>query len=297
MIWKGFGVLLGSALVVVLMVVGLARLIVPDEPTFSEGLEEAAEESDDDGTVDFTPTAVGGQLEITGAAEGTITLERTAHGPTYGLENSKTRVFFESGPLSISQMSHEGLAFFPEPENCEFTEGGHNEDLGLIGVAVSCPELVDIRGNGTITLDGVLALPANLVVELDLPEMGGTVTIGDEAIDFGPDLHLFVGPSPNSGTSEIQLTAVSDSPQATLVFPYDLDSGLLRLGRVGYSGGSTDVDTGECTHDLSELVVISPQSRILQLDFSCAEVRLANIGRVPIEGTLVFEELLMDTDH
>ncbi len=159
---------------------------------------------------------------------------------------------------------------------------------------MSCAELVDIRGNGTITLEGVLALPADMVLELDLPERGGTVTIGDETIDFGSDLHLFVGPSFDSGTSDIQLTAVSDSPQATLVFPYDLDSGLLRLGRVGYSGGSTDVDTGECSHDLSELAVINPQARILQLDFSCAEVQLANIGKVPIEGTLVFEQIFFE---
>lgn len=296
MIWKGFGVLAGTALVVVLGVVGLARLVVPDEPTFSEGLEEAAET--EDGTVDFTPIAVGGQLEVTGAAEGTISLERTAHGPTYGLENSDMRIFFESDPLTINQMSYEGLAFFPEPGDCDFTEGEHNEDVGLVGVEVSCPELVDIRGNGTITLAGVLALPADMVLELDLPEKGGTVSIGGDSIEFGSDLHLFVGPSPDDhGTSDIQLTAVSDSPRATLIFPYDLDSGLLRLGRVGYSGGSTDVDPEECSHDLSELAVINTQSRILQLDFSCAEIQLANVGRVPIEGTLVFEKILIETDH
>lgn len=293
MIWKGFGVLAGTALVVVLMVVGLALLIVPDEPTFSESLEEAA--GSDDGTVDFAPTAPGGQLEVSGASEGTITLERTAHGPTYGLENAKTKIFFESEPLTISQMSYDGLAFFPEPEDCEFTAGEQNEESGLVAVEVSCPELVDIRDSGTITLEGVLALPADLVLELDLPERGGTVTIGDETIAFGSDLHLFVGPSPDDhGISEIRLTAVSDSPQATLVFPYDLDSGLLRLGRVGYSGGSTDVDTGECSHDLSELAVINPQARILQLDFSCPEIQLANVGQVPVEGTLVFEQIFSE---
>lgn len=297
MIWKGFGVLAGTALVVVLMVAGLALLIVPDEPTFAEGLEEADAQSDD-GTVDFSPTAPGGQLEVTGAAEGTITLERTAHGATYGLENSKTKVFFESGPLTISQMSHEGLAFFPEPEDCDFTEGEHNEESGLVVVEVSCPELVDIRDNGTITLEGVLALPADMVLELDLPERGGTVTIGSEAIVFGPDLHLFVGPAPGDhGVSDIQLTAVSDSPQATLVFPYDLESDRVRLGRVGFSGGSTDIGPEQCSHEINELAVINPQAKIVEVTFSCAEIQLPNIGRVPIEGTLVFEQFLMETDH
>lgn len=289
MLLKGIGVLAGAAALVILGVLGVARITVPDEPTFAEGFEEGTAAGD--GEPEFAPTAIGARLEISGAREATVTLDSTVDGPTYGLGDSTTRVFFESDPLAIDQMSHDGLAFFPEPEDCEFTEGEHREETGLVAVQITCPELVDIRDNGSITLEGFVALPADLVIDLDLPERGGTVSIGDETITFGADLHLFVGPSQESGSSDIQLTAVSDSPLVTLVFPYDIDTDSLRLGRVGYSGGSTDVDSSECDHEASTLAVVNPQVEIVELTFSCPEVQLANVGRVPIEGTLVFEQI------
>lgn len=286
MILKGIGVLAGTAALVVLGVLGVARLTVPDEPTFAEDFEEAADTPED-----FVPSAIGGILEVTGAREGTIDLDRQVGGPSFGLGDDQARIFFTSDPLAIDQMSYDGLAFFPEPDDCELTEREHNEEAGLAAVQITCPELVDIRENGSITLEGYIALPADLVIDLDLPDRGGTVNIGDETITFGADLHLFVGPSQGSGSSDIQLTAVSDSPLVTLIFPYDIDTDSLRLGRVGYSGGSTDIDPGECDHEASTLAVINPQVEIVELTFSCPGVQLANVGEVPIEGTLVFEQI------
>lgn len=293
-IWKGVAVLVGAAALVALGVTGLALVMVPDEPTFAEGFVGT---DDSEEEVEFVPTAVGALLEITGSREATVTLDRTVGGPSYGIGDSTTRVFFDRDPLAIGQMSHDGLAFFPDPEDCEFTPGEHDEDTGLVAVTISCLELVDIRGNGSISIEGQLALPADLVIELDLPERGGTVTIGDETISFGHDLHLFVGPSFDSGTSEMQLTAVSDSPLATLVFPYDLEADRLRLGRVAYSGGSTDIGPEECSHQMNELAVINPQAKIVEVTFSCPEIQLANVGRVPIEGTLVFVQSFFEPNH
>jgi hypothetical protein len=70
MIWNGLGVLLGSAGVIVAGVVGLVWL-VPDDPAFSEGFGDASEGSD--GNIDFVPTAIGEELQVTGAREGSIT--------------------------------------------------------------------------------------------------------------------------------------------------------------------------------------------------------------------------------
>lgn len=291
MIWKSLAVLTGAAALVVIAVLGLARLAIPDEPTFTEGFEGAENPEEE---VEFVPTAVGALLEITGSREATVILEGTIEGPSYGIGDSTTRVFFESDPLAIGQMSHDGLAFFPDPEDCELTPGEHDEDIGLIAVTISCLELVDIRDNGSISIEGQLALPADLVIELDLPERGGTVTIGDETIWFGPDLHLFVGPSFDSGVSELGLTAVSESPPATLVFPYDLESDRVRLGRVGFSGGSTEIGPEECSHEMKELAVINTQAKIVEVTFSCPEIQLANVGQVPIEGTLVFEQIFSE---
>lgn len=290
MIWKGFGVLAGTALVVVLMVVGLALLIVPDEPTFSEGLEEAAES--DDGTVDFSPTAPGGQLEVTGAAEGTINLERTAHGPTYGLENSDMKIFFESDPLTISQMSYEGLAFFPEPEDCEFTEGEHNEESGLVGVEVSCPELVDIRDNGTITLEGILALPADLVIKVDIPDTGGTITVGDEEWEI-VDPVLVVAPSSlDDDMTAVRFPLESEEPPRTVHLSYDATAD--RISIVGFSVPREDLrelPTEECDINDETLMAVNPEAEIREVTISCEEVDVPDMGTIDIEGSVVYQIL------
>lgn len=291
MIWKGFGVLAGTALVVVLIVVGLALLIVPDEPTFAEELEEAS--GSETGLEGFTPSAEGGQLEITGAVEGSVSLERTAQGPTYGLENSDMKIFFESNPLVISQMSYEGLAFFPEEGDCEFTEGTHNEESGLVAVEISCEELVDIRENGTITVEGVLALPANLVIERDLPDTGGTVTIGNTERELSPDVTLFV--FPDHGSDEgLSFSAVTDDTDAsvTLIFNYDPESEVLTLSRVSYEGDQVDIGPGQCSTESEQLAAINPEHSIHELNFSCDVVEIPSLGEVPIHGRVVFERVL-----
>ena len=65
MIWKGLGIFLGSAGFIVAGVIGLALWLVPNEPAFSEGFADASEGAH--GTLDFVPTAIGGELEVTGA--------------------------------------------------------------------------------------------------------------------------------------------------------------------------------------------------------------------------------------
>lgn len=292
MIWKGFGVLAGTAALIVLGVIGLARLVVPDEPTFSEGLEQASES--DDGTVDFTPTAPGGRLEVTGAAEGTIHLERTAQGPTYGLENSKTKIFFEPDPLTISQMSYEGLAFFPDPGDCEFTEGEHNEESGLVAVEVSCPELVDIRGNGTISLEGVLALPADLVIEVDTPDTGGTITVGDEEWEI-VDPVLFVGRRfRGDELTEVEFNIFTNNVQKGLNLVYNHDSGQMALIAVHFDQRSQPVDGSGCTLMDEEVMVVNPQTQFRQLTIECEELEVPELGTVTIEGSVVYEKFLVE---
>jgi hypothetical protein len=298
-IWKGLGVLGGTAALIVLGVVGLARLTVPDEPTFEESLEEAAEAGIE--IEDFVPTALGGELQLTGATEDTITLERQVSGPTFGLGNSRSRVFFETDPLTISQMSHEGLAFFPEPEACEFTEGEHNEEMGLVAVHISCNELVDIRDNGTISVEGFAALPSDMVIELDLPDTGGTVTVGD--LTFDPvDPILFIGAAfQGSGVQETGLRLANDEtdPQSSayVFFAYDAASDSLRLSEVYYRVGVAAVEPGECTSQTEELVVINPQASVWEITFSCESVDVSSHGSLPVEGQVVFEKVLFEDDH
>lgn len=292
---KSLGALGLAAALIVLGVVGLARITIPDEPTFSEGLEEVR--ADEDGSLDFIPTAIGGELEVTGAREGTITLEGTADGPTYGLGNSKTTIFFETDPLTISQMSHDGLAFFPEPDACEFTERGHNEELGVAAMQVSCPELVDIRDNGTISLEGYVSLPADMVLELDLPDTGGTVTVGD--VTFEPeDPFLFIGPTFEGGGGMKEtglnlfnpLAGPDDEDLAGVYFSYDRATDTLTLSRVSLRGGLAEISGGECETEDEQLAVVNPQTSIWELTFSCDSVDVSSQGALPVEGTVVYHK-------
>lgn len=290
MIWKGLGILAASAVLVVLGVVGLARFTIPDAPTFSEGLEEAGESAD--GGLDFVPTAPGGELEITGATSETVTLDRQVDGPTFGLGNSQTKMFFESDPLAIGQMSHGGLAFFPEPGDCSFTEGGHNEDTGLIAVKVSCAELVDIRDNGSITLEGILALPADLVITVDMPDTGGTITVGNEEWEI-VDPVLVVAPSSlDDDMTAVAFPLQSEDPPRTIHLSYDATADRIIL--TGFSvaqEGFQELAAGACTITDETLTVVNPEAEIRQLTIECVGVDIPDVGPVDLEGSVIYQIL------
>jgi hypothetical protein len=289
MIWRGLAVLSGAAGVVILSVVVLALITVPDEPTFAAGLEEA--DVGEDGSVDFLPTAIGGELVVTGARDATITLERQVDGPTFGLGNAKARVFFDVDPLAITQMSYDGLAFFPDPGDCEITEGRHNEETGLAAVQISCPELVDIRDNGIIALDGYAALPADLVVDLDLPETGGTITVGEEVWEVA-EAYLIIGPSfPGSDAGDIGLSLSPGETDDVLFLAYDIDIGDLSPGFLQIDGTRHDISGARCDLSTQELVVVNPQAQILELSVGCEAVELPGLGSITIEGTVIYQQI------
>lgn len=287
--WKRLVVFGLAGVVVIGAVVALARIIIPDEPDFAEGLEDATENPE--GTLEFTPSAIGGELQVSGARDGTITLERNISGPSYGLGDAETRIFFEPDPLQITQMSYDGLAFFPEPEDCEFTEGEHNEEAGLAAVRVSCPELVDIRDNGSLTVEGHLALPADMVMELDRPATGGTVTVGETDWELSRDPFLFIGPSDDDPTMSVH----SDDVDATLGlhFVYDTQSDSLSLAAISYGDRPmSDVSPGACSIGTEQVAVINPQSSIHEMTLRCDSVDVPELGSLPVEGTVVFEKVI-----
>lgn len=284
LIWKGLGILGAAAGLVIVLVVGLARLTVPDEPTFAEGFEESAEAPED-----FVPSAIGGVLRVTGAREGTIELDQEVGGPSFGLGNSQAKVFFDRDPLAIDQMSYDGLAFFPEPEDCEFTEGEHNEEAGLVAVQVSCPDLVDIRDNGTISIEGHAALPADLVIERDLPEPGGAVTVGEETWEM-IEANLMIFPENNFGGSPeaLSLGMWTRDYDRGIGFEMDRDTEALTLSQVYWPEGQSDVPASACSISTEFLVQLNPNNSIHRLDFACDSVAVRGMGEVPITGSIVF---------
>lgn len=275
--------LAGAAALVVLGVLGVSRLTVPDEPTFAEGFEAAAETPED-----FVPSAIGGILSVTGAREGTIDLDREVGGPGFGLGDDQARIFFTGDPLAIDQMSYDGLAFFPEPEDCEFTEGEHSEETGLVAVQITCPELVDIRDNGSIALEGFAALPADLVIELDLPETGGTVAVGDREWEIVDPL-LFVGPGFfGDDMTEIEFLLWTRDAREGLGFRYNDETGVMSLATVHFDERMRDVGQAECTLTDDEVTVVNPESQYRELTIDCVNVEVPDLGIVDITGSVVY---------
>jgi hypothetical protein len=288
MIWRGIGLLVGAAALVVMGVAALALVVVPDEPRFSDAFEEETDIEED-----FVPDALGARLTISGARSDTVVLDDTVGGPTFGLGNSRTRIFFEGDPIGIGQMSHDGLAFFPQPEDCEFTPGEHNEEAGLIAVRISCPDLVDIRDNGSITLEGIAALPADLVTELDLPEFGGVLTVGEEEWDI-VDPVLIVGPGfRGGGAGELGLALNPDEPEKGMFLSYDLDSGRLSPGTLLYDGTVNELKGVACFISDETIMVVNPQAEVNELTLDCDDVEIDGLGPIDIGGTIVYQKLYM----
>lgn len=289
MVWKGLGILFGAAALVVVGVLGLARLIA-DVPTFDEGFVAGDDTNGEAG--EFVVTAVGARLEISGAREATVTLDRTVSGPSFGIGDSTTRIFFERDPLAVDQMSHDGLAFFPEPEDCELTEGEHNEDVGLIAVEMSCPELTDIRDNGTISVEGQVALPSDLVRELELPDLGGVLTVGGEEWEI-LDPVLVVGASVPDGAGELGLSLNPEEPENGMFLSYDLETGRLFPGTLLYDGTTSDLEGVSCSIRDETIIAVNPAAEINELTLDCADVEIEGLGQVDISGTIVYQKLYM----
>lgn len=282
--------LLGAAGIVALAVLGLARLTIPDDPTFIDGLSDAA--AGDDGSPDFMPTAIGGQLEVSGAREATITLDQVANGPSFGLRNSKTRIFFQGGPLTVSQFEYDGLSFFPDPEECQFADGEHNEDTGLAAAQVSCPELTDIRGNGTLTVEGVVVLPADLVLALEIPETGGVLTVGNEQWEAVQPMLMLGGLGSISVGDSGNGLWLGDFEHTKGVFlEHDEDSGTLSLSSMIHDGEIHEIASASCTIDGQELMVLNPEARLIELTIFCEAVEVPGLGTVLIEGTVIYDEI------
>lgn len=288
MIWKGLGVLGLAAAAVVGVVIGLALLIVPDEPTFAEGFEESVDTPED-----FVPSAIGGVLQVTGAREGTIDLDRQIGGPSFGLGDDQARVFFTGDPLAIDQMSYDGLAFFPEPEDCEFTEGEHNEEAGLVAVRIDCPDLVDIRDNGSITLEGFAALPADLVIELDLPETGGVITVGDEEWEIVDPL-LFIGPRfRGDHMTAVEFLLWTGEARQGLGLRYNDETGVISPATIYFDDRSRDVGPADCTMIDVEVMILNPQTQFRELTIDCVNIDVADLGTDRITGTVVYQKTYM----
>lgn len=276
---KGLGVLLATVAVIMGTVVGLRALIAPDQPTFADALEAA-----DEGP--FLPEAVGGELQVTGDREGSFSLGREAGPPGYGLHGDEGRMHFDGSgtELELIQFSYDGLEFFPKEGDCIITPGEVNSGRGVAGAQVECPEIRDIRDTATITVAGRVGLPADMVVERDLPELGGTFTIGDETWAAEPS-HLLPGEMVFDDASP-RLRIGNAAGDAALSFASDP----LVLRAVTLGGEEHAVESASCSIARQDLVAVNPEVSIVEITVRCEEVEVDEVGPRPVEADVVVEE-------
>lgn len=276
---KGLAVLVTTVAIIMGSVVGLRAIIAPDQPTFADAVESA-----DEGP--FLPEAAGGELEVTGDREGSFSLGGEAGPPGYGLHGDDGRMHFDGSgdELELIQFSYDGLEFFPKEDDCSITPGEVNSRRGVAGAQVECPEIRDIRDTATITVAGRVGLPADMVVERDLPEPGGTFTIGDETWAAEPS-YLLPGEMVFDEVTP-RLRIGNAAGNAALSFA----SEPLVLRAVTLEGEEHAVESASCSITREDLVAVNPEVSIVELSVQCEKVEVEGIGPLSVDAQVIVEE-------
>jgi hypothetical protein len=279
---------------VTVLTVGLALVVVSGTPRITDG-------EPSDGEPGSTPLpdpeiggipGLGGELVVSGDREGTFRLTSIDEGEPYALRGSEGRITFAGRPVTISQISYDGLEFFPEPDDCTLATGNLERALGIAFADVRCRGLVDARGNGTIHLAGELGLPLDRLAERTLPPSGGSVTVGASTWEVA-DAELTTWQMPiRAGVTEPNLELADRASDAALNIHFDDVERRLSLASVARAGETNLVPDDACTFARKELGNDSPRVLVIELTIDCPSVEVPGLGAVAIHGTLVVDELV-----
>jgi len=286
----------------VVVTIGLANVIVPggaDEPPGAGG--------DGAGAVSETPTVepitgVGGNLSVTGDREGTLTVTRESNDGKYSLVGDGARVVFEgSRPPVVTQVSWDGLEFFPEPDACRVTPGELDDEIGVGYAEVHCEDLVDIRGGETVSMAGTLGVALTSVGESDLPPMGGSATVGDETWQFDAAMLLAIPFAAVAGEDDYNMILAREGTdegcpgaqcsRTSLRFRYDVQHHQLTLVNVERDGADADLAAGACALETNELGRLTPGTAVVELSIDCPNADVPGLGAVPITGTVIVQQV------
>jgi len=235
---------------------------------------------------------LGGEVTVTGDREGTFRLTRELHQGSYALEGGGGRITFRGAPVEVVQVSYDGLEFFPDPGQCTITTGNLDNAIGIGFADMRCQDIVDVRGNGMVSLAGEIGLPVDLLVGRQLPATGGSVTVGDETWEFAEATLVTWQQPAIAGESEYSLRLEDlGGPPRILSFSYDFESHALDLANVRVGNSDADVPGGTCAFDRTELGHHNPRTLVVELTISCPSVEVPGQGAVAISGSVVVDEL------
>ena len=282
---------LGAAFCVVAgATLGLASFITTGQRGPAQGtadLSPAGDPVDEPGGI----PGLGGALAVSGDREGTFELSGDSAGDRYALVGDRGRIVFDGRPPMVTQISYDGLEFFPEPDECTLTPGNNSNRIGIGFAELRCMELADIRDNGTITISGELGLPLDMVAETHLPESGGSLAVGDETWAFAEATLIGYERPAIAGRTRFSMELEDAERAASLNFTYDIASRGLALANVVRDGGAIDVPGESCDLSVEEIGRPSPRTTVIELTVRCAQVEVPGMGSVAIDGTLIVDRV------
>jgi hypothetical protein len=253
--------------------------------------------------MDAVPTGTGAVLAVSGDRDGSFTLDRDSYEVSvnpdfergfarvafgrFGLEGDDGAVHFAYEPLTVEQIDYDGLAFYPEPDECTVTPGELNPEIGVASARLLCEDITDIRDTGTVTFDGGIALPGDMLgMRGDLPPSGGEIAVGEETLVFS-DGRMLVQEVLSEESERQPLFLYGDDEESSIGFERDPSTGRLYLTYVVVDGELSEVPSDACVVTSDELGVLNPFTRTLEIGLSCEQLDLGSRGAVAIDATLV----------
>ncbi len=160
---------------------------------------------------------------------------------------------------------------------------------------------LDIRDGGTISVSGTLGLPLTMVGISDLPEMGGSVTVGDETWEFGEAMLLAIPFAAVAGEDDYNMILAREGTdegcpgpecsRTSLRFRYDVQHHRLTLVNVERDGADADLVAGACSLTTTELGRLTPGTAVVELTIDCPAAEVPGLGTVPITGTVIVQQV------
>ena len=291
--WFRSVTVLGIAFVAVIAAtVGLATIIVP-APTVSfqpsdppSGAPPASEAASSGVATPGGPGQIGGTVSASGAESTSFVVSRESTDGRYALVGDEGRIYFDEDPLAVAQVSFEGYEFFLDPDDCSISPGVRDDQTGVAVANLHCADVEDVRGKGTMTLEGDLGIAADLLgLRGDLPATGGSLTIGGGPVVFEdaemlhPRFTAFVG----------QFIDVDGTVYLTI--SYDGDAHGLVLSEILFDQANTEVAPDACQLSTTEVGILNPHTRLLELTIECPSLELSNGATISVSGSLMVEEV------
>ena len=276
---------------VVVLTFGLAAVIVPGASGSARGPGSAPDASASGGDpVDGPLTAIGGTLAVSGDREGSLVLDREEVGERYALSGRDGQVSFEAGnPLTVAQISYDGLDFFVDADECELTPGERHDPTGVASAHLICANIEDVRDNGIVTIQGHVGVAADLLgLRGDLPESGGTLELGGETLTFQYAAMTIPSNSRFSGIYAGQL--LDPEAKTVLTFTYDPQNHAMVLSELAYAARQpVQLPASACSVTTNDIGLLNPHTRVAEMAIRCAAIEVPDLGTVPLEGTLIVE--------